>query len=84
MNIVWVPYIISETVMAETEKFTNRGKTFAIASINDLKVSVEESVHTFESLQNLQKVPVTFKRKSNVACQPDFCMTFAAYIESLQ
>ena len=50
MNIVWVPYIISETVMAETQKFTSRGKTFTIASINDMKVSVEEAVQTFESL----------------------------------
>ena len=67
MNIVWVPYIISETVMAETQKFTSRGKTFTIASINDMKVSVEEAVQTFESLQNMQKIPVNLKKKSNIS-----------------
>ena len=46
MNIVWVPYIVSETVMSEVQKFNTKGsaKTFAIAAINDNKVSIEEAV----------------------------------------
>ena len=46
LNIVWVPYIVSETVMAEVQKFNLKGtaKTFAIAAINDVKVSIQEAV----------------------------------------
>ena len=46
LNIAWVPYIISETVMSELNKFVDRGaaKTFAMVAINDNKVSVEEAV----------------------------------------
>lgn len=53
LNVLWVPYIISETVMAETSKFTSKGKTFVLAAINDNKVSVEEAVQTLESMQCL-------------------------------
>ena len=53
LNILWVPYIVSETVLAETNRFTASGKTFSIAAINDQKVSVEEAVQIFESLHNL-------------------------------
>jgi len=44
--MLWIPYIVSETVLAETAKFTAKGtaKTFAFAAINDSKVSTEEAV----------------------------------------
>ena len=46
MNIVWIPYIVAETVMSETKTFLSRGaaKTFAMVAMNDNKVSVEEAV----------------------------------------
>ena len=50
LNILWVPYVVSETVLAETRKLTCKGKTFALAALNDNKVSVEEAVQTFESM----------------------------------
>ena len=52
LNMVWIPYIVSETVNAEVQKFISKGnaKTFAIAAINDNKISIEEAVQTFESL----------------------------------
>ena len=35
LNILWVPYIVSETVIDETKNYTQTGKTFALAAIND-------------------------------------------------
>ena len=63
LNIVWVPYIVSETVMAEVQKFNLKGtaKMFAIAAINDVKISIEEAVQTFESLGNLAKLQGSLK-----------------------
>ena len=66
--MLWVPYIVSETVIAETNNFTCAGKTFAMAAINDQKVSVEEAVQVFESLQSLQRIPAKLKRRNSAAC----------------
>lgn len=52
LNLVWIPYIVSETVMAETAIYTAKGtaKTFAMGAINDVKLSIDEAVQTFDSL----------------------------------
>lgn len=86
MNMVWTPYVVSETVMAETAKFTSKSsaKTFAVAAINDHKISTEEAVQTFESLASLQRLTSTLKQgKSSPSPQPEFSCTFQAFIDSL-
>ena len=85
MNIVWVPYSISEAVLAETDRFTSHrnAKTFAIASINDCKISTEEAVQIFESLACLQRTTCSFKKTKSVASQPELSCTYAAFVDGL-
>ena len=84
LNVLWVPYIASETVMAETSKFTSKGKTFVLASINDNKVSVEEAVQTFESMQCLSQVKSTFKATKTTATMPNHCCSYQAFSDALK
>ena len=78
LNIVWVPYVVSETVLSEVLKFNMKSsaKIFAIAAINDFKVSIEEAVQTFKSLGNLSKLNGSLKPNKNLAMQPEFSCTF--------
>ena len=63
MNIVWIPYIVAETVMSETKTFLSRGaaKTFAMVAMNDNKASVEEAVQSFECLEAIKQLSCSYK-----------------------
>ena len=51
LTLVWVPFIVQETVFSLVQPQLERNAmNFAIAALNDLKISVDEAVQTLETL----------------------------------